>query len=65
MLAAALGLPALRELFRFAPPDATALGAALGLGALLLLALEWIERRRALGEVSGVRRRGPPSAPVP
>ena len=65
MLAAALGLPALRELFRFAPPDATALGAALGLGALLLLALEWIERRRALGEVSGVRRRSPPSAPVP
>lgn len=65
MLAAALGLPALRELFRFALPDATALGAAFGLGALLLLALEWIERRRALGEVSGVRAAGPPPVPWP
>ena len=59
MLAAVLGLPALRELFRFALPDAAALGAAFGLGALLLLALEWIERRRALGEVTGSRKGAP------
>ena len=49
MLAAALGLAPLRELFRFAAPDWAVLAAALGLAALLLVALEWIERRRALG----------------
>ncbi len=49
LLAAALWWLPLRALFRFADPAAGPMLAALGLGAALLVALEWVERRRAVG----------------
>jgi hypothetical protein len=49
LLAAALWWTPLRALFRFADPAAGPMLAALGLGAALLVALEWVERRRAVG----------------
>jgi hypothetical protein len=49
LLAAALWWSPLRALFRFADPAAGPMLAALGLGAALLVALEWVERRRAVG----------------
>lgn len=44
LLALALGVPALREVFRFALPPLSLLGAALGLGLAVLLMLEAFKR---------------------
>ncbi len=44
LLAAALWIPALRDIFRFALPSPTWLAAAVGLGGLVLLALEGLKR---------------------
>jgi P-type Ca2+ transporter type 2C len=49
LLAAALWWPPLRALFRFDAPAAGPLLAALALATALLVALEWVERRRAVG----------------
>ncbi|MGS0756374.1 HAD-IC family P-type ATPase [Roseateles sp. GG27B] len=44
LLAAALWIPTLRNIFRFAPPSPIGLAAAVGLGGLVLLALEGLKR---------------------
>ena len=52
LLAAALWVPALRDIFRFALPSAAWLAAAVGLGGLVLLALEGLKRLGRYAEAS-------------
>ena len=56
LLAAALWIPALRDIFRFALPSPAWLAAAVGLGGLVLLALEGLKRLGSYAEASTSQR---------